>query len=68
MSPLVAELEPPIPMIVYISACTLLFFLSFFLKRSKDAEAALRELDEVISLSSSMVFSVEDGVEETDKF
>ena len=68
---MISELEPPIPMLIYVLFCTITTFASRFLTKNEEAEAAMRELDESISQRSSflnMFGSIQDKDEQDDLF
>ena len=51
LSPLIAEVTPPIPMVIYVLVCFVSMVASMFLTKtgSDDVDLALRELDDSIS-------------------
>ena len=57
LSPLLAEVTPPVPMVIYIMICIILMIASLFLAKSEDTEAAMQDLDDSISMHSSNLFS-----------
>jgi hypothetical protein len=52
---MISELEPPIPMLIYVLFCSISTVASRFLTKNEEAEAAMRELDESISNKSSFI-------------
>jgi hypothetical protein len=50
LAPLIAEISPPIPMIVYILICFASMCASFFLRRNEEVDAAMAEIDDTMSL------------------
>jgi OCT family organic cation transporter-like MFS transporter 4/5 len=54
LSPMIAEMEAPVPMVVYIFTCMLSMASSLFLTKSEDVEDAMRELDDSVSMHSFM--------------
>lgn len=55
MSPLIAEVTPPIPMVVYITVCLISTFASAFLTKSEEYQEAIAEMDDCISQQSGFV-------------
>ena len=49
LSPLIAEVTPPIPMVIYVLICFISMIASLFLTKNEEAELALQELDDSIS-------------------
>ena len=56
LSPMIAEIDEPIPMIIYCLICTLSMFASLFLTKSSEVKAAMRDLDDSISMHSTYRF------------
>ena len=52
LSPLIAEIDAPLPMIIYVFICSLSMFGSLFLTKSEEVEDAMRDLDDSISMHS----------------
>ena len=48
MSPLIAEVTPPIPMIIYVLICTISMVASMFLTKAEDGEA-FADIDDCMS-------------------
>ena len=57
LSPLLAEITPPFPMVIYIMICIILMIASLFLTKSEDIDDAMQDLDDSISMHSSNLFS-----------
>jgi MFS family permease len=55
MSPMISELDPPIPMMIYVLFCSVTMVASRFLTKNEEAEEAMRELDESISNRDSFL-------------
>ena len=55
LAPLIAEVSPPIPMIVYIFICFGSMCASAFLTKNEDVEAALGDIDDVMSMQSGFM-------------
>mmetsp|Transcript_6148 Transcript_6148/g.9878 ORF Transcript_6148/g.9878 Transcript_6148/m.9878 type:complete len:156 (+) Transcript_6148:1800-2267(+) len=60
-SPLIAEIHPPVPMIIFILVCSLSTVSSMFLKRNEQAEEAMRDLDDTLSQHSRFASSFMGG-------
>ena len=56
MSPLIAEIAPPVPMLVYVLFCAITMVASIFLTKNDDLDAAMQDLDDSISMRSSQRF------------
>ena len=50
LSPLIAEIDPPIPMIIYCLISAVSMLISLFLTKSEDIEEAMKDLDDSISM------------------
>lgn len=46
LSPMIAELDPPVPMIIYCLVCVVSMTVSCFLTKNEEIEAAMRDLEE----------------------
>lgn len=49
LSPLIAEVTPPIPMIVYVTICSISMLASAFLTKTEELQDAMAQIDEVMS-------------------
>ena len=49
LSPLIAEVTPPIPMIVYVTICGISMIASAFLTKNEELQDAMAEIDECMS-------------------
>ena len=49
MAPLIAEVDPPIPMLVYCLVCTMTTFASMFLTKNEEIEEAMNDIDDSFS-------------------
>jgi len=49
LSPLIAEVTPPIPMVIYVLVCFISMVASLFLTKNEEAEIALQDLDDSLS-------------------
>ena len=58
LSPLIAEIPAPYPMVIYVFVCTVNMVASTLLKKNEDADEALKELDESISQHSKIAGSI----------
>ena len=56
LSPLIAEIAPPVPMLVYVLFCAITMVASIFLTKNDDLDAAMQDLDDSISMRSSQRF------------
>ena len=56
LSPLIAEIDAPVPMIIYVLICSLTMFSSLFLTKSEEVEDAMRDIDDSISMHSGFDF------------
>ena len=56
-SPLIAEVHAPIPMLIYITVCTISSFFSLFLKGNEEIDEAMRDLDDTLSQHSRFTSS-----------
>lgn len=63
MSPLIAEITPPIPMLIYCLICALSSIASMFLTKNKDAEEAIQDLDDSFSSHSDYRFGLQNRQE-----
>ena len=52
LSPMIAELEPPIPMIIYSIVCTITMISSLGLTKSEEITEAIKDIDDSISYHS----------------
>ena len=57
LSPLIAELTPPLPMATYVLICTIMMVASTCLTKNEQADAAMQDLDDTLSMRSFEVFS-----------
>lgn len=56
LSPLIAEVEPPIPMCICVGICLMSSIGSLFLTKNEEAEAAMNEIDDSISQNTLVEF------------
>ena len=56
LSPLIAEIDAPVPMIIYVIICSLTMFSSLFLTKSEEIEDAMRDIDDSLSMHSGFDF------------
>lgn len=49
LAPLIAEISPPIPMVVYIFICFVSMAASAFLRRNEEVDAAMADIDDTMS-------------------
>jgi len=52
LSPMIAELEPPVPMIVYSIICSITMISSLALTKSEEIEEAMKDIDDSLSFQS----------------
>ena len=52
LSPMIAELEPPLPMIVYSIVCSITMISSLALTKSEEIEEAMKDIDDSLSFQS----------------
>ena len=53
LSPIIAEITPPVPMVIYVMVCVFTMVCSLFLKKNEQAEQALRDIDDTLSQHST---------------
>ena len=56
LSPVIAEIEPPIPMCICVCICLMSSFGSLFLTKNEEAEAAMNDIDDSISQNTLVDF------------
>jgi len=58
LSPLIAEIKAPVPMIIYIFICMLSTVSSLFLTKNEEADEAMKDLDDTMSYNSKFTSSL----------
>ena len=53
LSPMIAELEPPLPMIVYSIVCSITMISSLGLTKSEEIAEAMKDIDDSLSFHSN---------------
>jgi Na+/melibiose symporter-like transporter len=61
MSPLIAEIDPPVPMIIYCLICMVSMVVSLFLTKNEEIEDAMNDLDDSLSFRSQFKSSFKAG-------
>lgn len=66
LAPLLAEMEPPLPILVYTFICVISLIFSLFLSKNESVEEAFRDLDDTISIHSYLyMMSAKSGGKKT---
>lgn len=58
LSPLIAEVDPPVPMLVYCLICGMTTFSSLFLTKNEEIEEAMNDIDDSFSQHSIPKFKL----------
>ena len=63
MSPLIAEIHPPVPIAVHVAICLTNTIATLFLRKHPGANQAMKEIDDRISHTSKITGSKKNGKE-----